>query len=90
MEQQTNLLTRLKTKLPNNLIIVGSKYSGKKTLMLEIAPDFYYVDNNVEAIRSLDPKGNYVFIDIDDWSSACFGAMLKLLEENNNYNIIII
>lgn len=86
MIQQERLLKKLKI-LPTNLIIVGQKYSGKKTLVSEIAPTFYWVDNKVEAIRQLE-RGDFVFADVDDWSSACFSAMLKLLEENE-YHIII-
>lgn len=88
MLQQENLLKRLKENLPNNLIIVGEKYSGKKTLVNEIAPDFYWVDKSVEAIRQLE-HCDCVFADIDDWSTASFSAMLKLLEENTENHIII-
>ena len=86
MIQQENLLKRLKN-LPNNLINVGPKYSGKKTLVSEIAPDFYPIEGKVENIRQLD-RGDYIFADIDDWSPACFSAMLKLLEENEDHIII--
>ena len=79
MEQQTNLIAKLKSHLPNNLIIVGPKYSGKKTLVSELFPDFYFVDGKVENIRNLS-QGDYVFADIDDWSQASYSAMLKLLE----------
>lgn len=88
MLQQENLLKKLQTSLPNNLIIVGEKYSGKKTLVNEIAPEFYWVDKSVDAIRQLEPC-DCVFADIDDWSNACYSAMLKLLEENDDYHIII-
>lgn len=87
MQQQTNLINRLKNNLPNNLLLVGQKYSGKKTLVKEITDDFYWVESNVETIRSLD-KGDYVFADIDDWSNACYSAMLNLLEFNENHIII--
>lgn len=87
MEQQENLLKKLE-KLPNNLILVGEKYSGKKTLVQEIAPDFYWVDKSVESIRELE-HCDCVFADIDDWSNASYSAMLKLLEENDSNNIII-
>lgn len=86
MIQQEKLLERLKT-LPNNLIIVGQKYSGKKTLLKEIAPDFYWAEGKVDAIRTL-LDGDYVFADVDDWSPACFSAMLKMLEENTDHIII--
>lgn len=86
MIQQEKLLKRLEV-LPNNLIIVGPKYSGKKTLVNEIAPNFYWVEGNVENIRNL-PKADYVFADVDNWSPACFSAMLKMLEENENHIII--
>jgi len=86
MEQQTKLLEQLKI-LPNNLIIVGQKYSGKKTLVNEIAPDFYWVDGKVESIRQLN-KGDYVFADVDNWSPASFAAMLIMLEENEDHIII--
>jgi predicted kinase len=87
MEQQTNLIAKLKSHLPNNLIIVGPKYSGKKTLVSELFPDFYFVDGKVENIRNLS-QGDYVFADIDDWSQASYSAMLKLLEENEDHIII--
>ena len=86
MLQQENLIEKLKV-LPTNLIILGPKYSGKKTLVNEIAPDFYWVEGKVEYIRQLN-KGNFVFADVDDWSPACFSAMLKLLEENKDHIII--
>ena len=50
MEQQERLREKLKT-LPNNLILVGPKYSGKKTLVNEIAPDFIWVEGRVDNIR---------------------------------------
>lgn len=87
MEQQENLIKRLQI-LPNNLIIIGPKYSGKKTLLSEIAPDFYYVESNVDAIRHVG-DGDLIFADVDDWSPACFSAMLKLLEENEDNHYII-
>lgn len=86
MEQQEKLIEQLKV-LPNNLIIVGQKYSGKKTLVNEIAPDFYWADGKVESIRQLD-RGNYVFADVDDWSSASFASMLIMLENNEDHIII--
>lgn len=86
MIQQEKLIERLKT-LPNNLIIVGQKYSGKKTLVNEIAPNFYWVEGKVENIRNLI-DGDYVFADVDEWSPSCFSAMLKLLEENKDHIII--
>ncbi len=87
MEQQERLREKLKT-LPNNLILVGQKYSGKKTLVNEIAPDFYWVEGKVDSIRSIE-HGDVVFADVDEWSPACFSAMLKLLEENSEDHIII-
>ena len=87
MEQQENLIKRLHI-LPNNLLLVGPKYSGKKTLVSEIAPDFIYVSSNVDAIRNIG-NGNLVFADVDNWSPACFSAMLKLLEENESNHYII-
>lgn len=87
MIQQQTLLNKLK-KLPNNLIIIGPKYSGKKTLVNEIAPNFYWIIGKVDQIRQIE-SGNLVFADVDDWSPACFSAMLKILEENSNYHIII-
>lgn len=86
MIQQERLLNKLKT-LPNNLILVGQKYSGKKTLVNEIAPNFYWVEGKVENIRNIE-NGNLVFADVDEWSTACFSAMLKLLEENEDHIII--
>lgn len=86
MEQQERLREKLKT-LPNNLILVGPKYSGKKTLINEIAPDFIWVEGRVDNIRECK-DGNYVFADVDNWNPACFSAMLKLLEENENHIII--
>ena len=86
MEQQEKLRERLKI-LPNNLIIVGQKYSGKKTLVNEIAPTFYWVEGKVDNLRNLT-KGDYVFADVDEWSPACFSAMLKMLEENEDHIII--
>ena len=86
MEQQEKLRERLKT-LPSNLIIVGQKYSGKKTLVNEIAPTFYWVEGKVENLRNLK-RGDFVFADVDEWSPACFSAMLKMLEENEDHIII--
>jgi hypothetical protein len=86
MEQQEKLRERLKT-LPSNLIIVGQKYSGKKTLVNEIAPTFYWVEGKVENLRNLK-RGDFVFADVDEWSPACFSAMLKMLEENDDCIII--
>ena len=73
--------------LPQNLIIVGQKYSGKKTLISEIAPTFDFVEGKVDTIRLLT-DGDYVFADVDDWSPICFSAMLKFLEEHNGHCII--
>lgn len=87
MIQQEKLLEKLKI-LPNNLIIVGPKYSGKKTLVKEITDDtFIEVEGKVENIRELG-GGNYLFLDVDNWHSSCFSAMLKLLEENEQHIII--
>ena len=86
MLQQEKLREKLKI-LPNNLILVGPKYSGKKTLIAEIAPEFYWVEGKVEYIRNIR-HGNLIFADVDDWSPACFSAMLKLLEENEDHIII--
>lgn len=88
MLQQENLIKKLKSALPNNLIITGEKYSGKKTLVNEIAPDFYWVEKSIDSIRELNGDNDYVFADLDDWNSACYSAMLKLLEENENHIII--
>ena len=88
MIQQEKLLAKLKTKLPNNLLLIGPKYSGKKTLVQEITNDTYYwVENKVDIIRQLG-HGNYIFADVDDWSAPCFSAMLKLLEENEHSIIL--
>lgn len=86
MIQQEKLLEKLKI-LPNNLIIVGPKYSGKKTLVNEIAPDFYWVEGKIENIRNIK-DGDVVFADVDNWSPSCFSAMLKMLEENTGHVII--
>lgn len=88
MEQQTNLINKLKNHLPNNLLLIGEKYSGKKTLVSEITDNSYiWVDSNVEAIRQIYDV-NCVFADIDEWSPVCFSAMLKLLEENEKHIIL--
>lgn len=86
MEQQEKLIERLKV-LPNNLIIVGPKYSGKKTLVSEVAPDFCWVEGKVEYIRQIQ-QSDVVFADVDNWSPVCFSAMLKMLEENAGHIII--
>lgn len=86
MEQQEKLIERLKV-LPNNLIIVGPKYSGKKTLVSEVAPDFCWVEGKVENIRQIQ-QSDVVFADVDNWSPVCFSAMLKMLEENTGHIII--
>lgn len=86
MEQQEKLIERLKV-LPNNLIIVGPKYSGKKTLVSEVAPDFCWVEGKVENIRQIQ-QSDVVFADVDNWSPVCFSAMLKMLEENTRHIII--
>ena len=86
MKQQEKLIERLKV-LPNNLIIVGPKYSGKKTLVSEIAPDFCWVEGKVENIRQIQ-QSDVVFADVDNWSPVCFSAMLKMLEENTGHIII--
>lgn len=86
MEQQEKLIERLKV-LPNNLIIIGPKYSGKKTLVSEVAPDFCWVEGKVENIRQIQ-QSDVVFADVDNWSPVCFSAMLKMLEENTGHIII--
>lgn len=86
MEQQEKLIERLKV-LPNNLIIVGPKYSGKKTLVSEVASDFCWVEGKVENIRQIQ-RSDVVFADVDSWSPVCFSAMLKMLEENTGHVII--
>lgn len=87
MEQQENLTTKLINNLPNNLLLVGPRYSGKKTLINEIAPDFYWVEGSVDVIRELQ-SSNLIFADIDDWANACYSAMLTLLEENEEHMIL--
>lgn len=87
MEQQEKLRERLKT-LPNSLIIIGPKYSGKKTLVNEIASDFIWVEGKVEYIRQINNGSDIVLADVDNWSPACFSALLKLLEENTGHIII--
>lgn len=86
MEQQEKLIERLRV-LPNNLIIVGPKYSGKKTLVSEVAPDFCWVEGKVENIRQIQ-QSDVVFADVDNWSPVCFSATLKMLEENTGHIII--
>lgn len=89
MVQQENLIKKLKDNLPLNLILVGPKYSGKKTLVNEIAPNFYWIEGKVDNIRQIENQGgDIVFADVDNWSSACFSAMLKILEENQYHMII--
>ena len=85
MKQQEKLIERLKV-LPNNLIIVGPKYSGKKTLVSEVAPDFCWVEGKVENIRQIQ-QSDVVFADVDNWAPVCFSAMLKMLEENTGHII---
>lgn len=86
MLQQEKLIARLQT-IPNSLIIAGPKYSGKKTLVQEIAPDYVWVEGKVEYIKEIT-NGNVVFADVDDWSPACFSAMLKILEDSIGHIII--
>ena len=88
MQQQEQLIDRLSINRPNNLILVGPKYSGKKLLVQTLYPDFYWIEGKVDKIRQIH-DGNVIFADIDNWSPACFSAMLKLLEENTEYQIII-
>jgi len=87
MLQQEKLLKRLQT-LPNSLLIIGPKYSGKKTLVKEIASDFIWVEGKVEYIRQINNGNDIVLADVDNWSPACFSALLKLLEENTGHIII--
>lgn len=92
MEQQENLLNKLQI-LPHNLLLIGPKYSGKKTLASEIISNsedvFIWIsEGSVDVIRNLSSEANYVFTDIDDWSEPCYAAMLLLLE--NTYKHIII
>ena len=76
--------------LPHNLLIIGAKYSGKKTLVKELTDDsFVYVEGTVENIRELESDVNYIFTDVDDWNVACYSAMLYLLENNETAHIII-
>lgn len=89
MIQQENLLKRLQSNLPKNLIIIAPKYYGKKTLVSEIVDYSYvYVDGKIENLRELDNTDNHVFVDIDDWPSTNYGALLKLLEDGTGHNII--
>lgn len=94
---QELLIKNLSNYLPKNIIIVGEKFSGKKTLVYEIAKiknlEIKTIENNVFAIReissSLYKNIIYLFADIDIWSKASFSALLKLLEENSqNYFIL--
>ena len=91
---QTNLISQLQTNLPLNLILVGKPHSGKTTLIDEIATYYAYpivmVEHSVDAIRSTNYEVNvfYVLENLDDWSNACYGALLKLLEENTRYHFI--
>ena len=89
MEQQEKLISKLKSNLPKNLILVAPKYFGKKTLVKEITDlSYIWVDHNIEAIRQLESNDNHVFTDIDDWTVSSFGALLKLLEDGTGHNII--
>jgi len=90
MIQQQKLLEKLHNYIPNNLLIVGERYSGKKTLVSEITSDSYetFESCNIDLLRDL-PKGlNYVFCDIDDWNYMCFPVLLKRLEENDDHIIL--
>lgn len=81
-----------KINLPNNLLLVGPKGFGKKTLLHEISPyEIIKVDNSVSAIKNLLPVADtlYLFADFDDWNYLCYSAVLKLLEENTKHKFAI-
>lgn len=91
---QKNLLKSLSEHLPRNIILVGPKLSGKKTLASELADIHNFsilsISNSVAAIREIYSYEYsnmlYLFADIDSWSKTSLNAILKLLEENeSNY-----
>lgn len=77
-------------ELPNNLILVGAKYSGKKEYVKSLPVDFVWVETgNVGDIRELDKHTDYAFIDIDNWSPASFSALLTFLEQNEDQHMVL-
>lgn len=89
MEQQDELINKLKEHLPKNLIIVAPRYFGKKTLVNEITDySFTYAEPNIEYIRNLNYDDNYILADIDDWYINNYSAILKLLEDGTGHIII--
>ena len=78
------------TDLPNNLLLVGTKYSGKRENIQTLPIDFVWIENGkVDEIRQLSPYCDYAFIDVDGWSPACFSALLTFLEQNEEQNMVL-
>lgn len=77
-------------ELPNNLILVGAKYSGKKEYVKSLPVDFVWIESGkVDTIRELEPTCDYAFIDVDNWSPASFSALLNFLEQNEEQHMVI-
>ena len=84
---QKTLIEKLSKYLPKNVILVGPKLSGKKTLINEIAESkdicVLPIEDNVNAIREIYEYDYsnvlYLLADIDSWSKNSLNAILKLL-----------
>jgi len=72
--------------MPRTAILVGDEHMGKSTFLHEHCIDIVDVEHNVASIRELKclPHVAYLFIGIDTWSVACYSALLKLLEDNDD------
>lgn len=89
---QKTLIEKLSKHLPKNVILVGPKLAGKKTLINEIAESkdicVLSIEDNVNAIREIYEYDYsnvlYLLADIDSWSKNSLNAILKLLEENES------
>lgn len=78
------------------ILIEGSKYSGRKTLLREVFPQAVWFDDcKIDTVRKMIETAyniyNSVFImpDVDDMSLAAKNAILKLVEEPPNGNRFI-
>ncbi len=89
MVGQENLIKTLKQSSARNILLVGEKTSGKKTLAKELF-NAYEIDKAVSSVRGLVDNGaTYLLADIDTWSTQSINALLLFLENNRSSKVIL-
>lgn len=92
--------SKLKESIANEphgfILLEGSKYSGRKTLLREVFPQAVWFDDcKIDTVRKMIEMSHsiydsvFIMPDIDDMSLAAKNAILKLIEEPPNGNRFI-